>query len=85
MSKIGKIMNSIIMFGILVLLFTFAFHFIQTSQTQKSIIQESFQVKLASDCNCLPGYIPSNMKGSEKIQNFFCQSLSNPSMTKKCY
>jgi hypothetical protein len=83
MSKIGKTINSVIMFIVLGFFFFLAFQFIQTSHIKP--IQESFQVKSASDCNCLPGFIPSNMKGAEKTTNFFCQSLSNSSVTKKCY
>ncbi len=83
MTKIGKTINSAIMFIVLAFLFYLAFQFIQTSQSKP--VQESFQVKSASDCNCLPGYIPSNMKGAEKTKTFFCQSLSNSSVTKKCY
>lgn len=85
MSKVSKTINSIILFIILAFLFYLAFQFIQRKQTQKPVIQESFQVKSASECNCLPGYIPSNMKGTEKTTSFFCQSLSNKSVTKKCY
>jgi len=36
----------------------------------------------ASDCNCLPGYIPSKKSSGE---TFFCQRLGDPSARRECY
>jgi hypothetical protein len=87
MTKVNKVMNSVVMFGILILVFLLAYHFIQNNFmiTIPQATQEGFQVTTASECNCLPGYIPSNRKGNEKTSFFFCQSLANTSLTKKCY
>ena len=87
MSKVGKVMNSVIMFGVLILVFLLAYHFIQNKIpiTIPQAKQEGFESTTASECNCLPGYIPSNRKGKEKTSFFFCQSLTNSSLTKNCY
>jgi hypothetical protein len=48
-------------------------------------VQEGFTITRASDCNCLPGYIPSNIKEKKETSIFFCQKLNTPSETKPCY
>jgi len=35
----------------------------------------------ASDCNCLPGYIPTKNNDT----TYFCQNFTDPSKTRKCY
>jgi len=37
-------------------------------------------VTRASDCNCLPGYIPSSAGNS-----YHCVKLGDPRVTRKCY
>ena len=37
-------------------------------------------VTRASDCNCLPGYIPSKDKDA-----YICQNLETPTKKRKCY
>jgi hypothetical protein len=48
-----------------------------------SEIQEGFKtspVTRATDCNCLPGYIPSKDK-----DYYICQNLEDPKKKRKCY
>jgi hypothetical protein len=52
---------------------------------QVMLEQFTSQPTRASDCRCLPGYVPSNTKTEGKTATFFCQSLSAPSNTKQCY
>jgi len=43
--------------------------------------KEGFKsVTRASDCNCLPGYIPKS-----RDDNYFCSNLTNPTKTRECY
>ena len=35
----------------------------------------------ATDCHCLPGYIPSTAGGD----TYTCQKLGDPTVTRKCY
>jgi hypothetical protein len=37
-------------------------------------------VTRATDCNCLPGYIPSKDKDA-----YICQNLQDPKKKRKCY
>ena len=41
---------------------------------------KSSAVTRASDCNCLPGYIPS-----KDNDIYICQSLEDPKKKRKCY
>jgi hypothetical protein len=61
--------------------------FMMEGQEVKKVMLEQFtsQTKRASDCRCLPGYIPSNTTKAGITSTFFCQSLSKPSDTKQCY
>ena len=50
----------------------------------EDFIKEGFKtgaVTRASDCNCLPGYIPAKKNDN----NYLCQNLEDPSKTRKCY
>jgi hypothetical protein len=54
--------------------------FINTAEIDTKPTQEEGFVARATDCNCLPGYIPSKENDS-----FICLSLSDPKKKRKCY
>ncbi len=63
-----------------------AIQFMTEGQVVKQVMLEQFaNPKRASDCKCLPGFIPSNSSKKGMTTTFFCQSLSKPGETKACY
>ncbi len=64
-----------------------ALAFIMKGNEVQEVMLEQFtsQPTRASDCRCLPGYIPSNKSKTGMTPTFFCQSLSKSSDTKQCY
>ena len=53
--------------------------FINTPAIEETHTFEGF-VARATDCNCLPGYIPSKENDA-----YICQSLEDPKKKRKCY
>ena len=53
--------------------------FINTPVIEENHTFEGF-VTRATDCNCLPGYIPSKEKDS-----YICRNLEDPNKKRKCY
>lgn len=55
--------------------------FMNAPESQENHKIEGFKlVTRATDCNCLPGYIP----GKEK-ESYICRNLEDPNKKRKCY
>ena len=51
-----------------------------TTYTHKNHLEGFNAVTRATDCNCLPGYIPGKENDA-----YICQSLDDPKKKRKCY
>ena len=87
MAKELKTLLVVVFICMMIAVMFHAVAFMMEGEEVKKVMLEQFttQTKRASDCRCLPGYIPSNKTKAKITPIFFCQSLSNPSDTKQCY
>ena len=60
-----------------------ALQFMNAPESTPHIMEQKHNegfVTRATDCNCLPGYIPSKENDA-----YICQSLEDPKKKRKCY
>lgn len=83
----AKSLGIVVLSLIVVIIVGSALGYSQRPQGMVKVGVESFVAgaQTARECQCLPGYIPSNKQKNKVVDTFFCQHLTDLTKTRPCY